>query len=261
MQIDLSLVGFLKAFGGQALSYLFFTGILFLAVWKLGKAAFAARRIQKRERANAKQIRRELMYSASSLLLGTLSSMVVMWLYTQGKTKVHADGSSLGLAYNVASVIALVVFNDAWFFLCHRILHTKFMFKHVHTVHHQSIDVTPFSSYSFHPIEALMVSAWVIPVVTTVPLALPVLSAMQIFGLAKNLEAHLGYEFWPQWFNRVPLLRSMTNSTYHNQHHALFNGNYALYFRYLDRLFGSELQPGPARSQTPEGSSVNEPTA
>jgi Delta7-sterol 5-desaturase len=100
--------------------------------------------------------------------------MLIMWLYTHGKTRIEADGSSLGLLYNVVSFAFLVVFNDAWFFVIHRTLHTPWLYKHIHSHHHKSIDVTPYSSYAFHPAEGLLMSAWIVPYLMFVPTALPV---------------------------------------------------------------------------------------
>ena len=65
--------------------------------------------------------------------------------------------------------------------------------------------------------------------------------ALQVVGLVNNIVAHLGYEFMPRWFIRVPPFKWMTTSTFHNLHHTRFNGNYALFFRFWDRLLGTEV--------------------
>jgi hypothetical protein len=52
---ELSLLAFFKAYAGSAPNYFFFTTILYVGVWKLGKLALASRRIQKRERQIARK--------------------------------------------------------------------------------------------------------------------------------------------------------------------------------------------------------------
>jgi sterol desaturase/sphingolipid hydroxylase (fatty acid hydroxylase superfamily) len=87
----------------------------------------------------------------------------------------------------------------------------------------------------------MILSGWLVPVILYVPIYLPMLGVVQGIGLANNVMSHLGYEFLPRWILRVPLLRWINTSTFHNLHHTSFNGNYGLMFRFWDRLFGTEL--------------------
>jgi sterol desaturase/sphingolipid hydroxylase (fatty acid hydroxylase superfamily) len=141
-----------------------------------------------------------------------------------------------------ATFVALLLANDAWFYGWHRLLHHPTLFRHVHAVHHKSVDVNPFSSYSFHVVEGIILGAWIIPVVLLVPIHLPMLGALQAVGLANNVMSHLGYELLPRWLLRVPVLRWMNTSTFHNLHHTRLDGNYALMFRLWDRLLGTEVE-------------------
>jgi ferredoxin len=72
------------------------------------------------------------------------------------------------------------------------------------------------------------------------PTYLPALAIVQIYGLFDNIKAHLGYEFYPSWFNKSPFA-ILTTSTHHNMHHHHFNGNYGVHFRFWDKLFGTEF--------------------
>ena len=74
-----------------------------------------------------------------------------------------------------------------------------------------------------------------------VPIYLPMLGAIQAVGLANNMMSHLGYEFLPPWVLRIPLLRWMNTATFHSMHHTNLQGNYALMFRWLDRIFATEV--------------------
>jgi sterol desaturase/sphingolipid hydroxylase (fatty acid hydroxylase superfamily) len=230
-----------KSFASQAMGYFALTGLVFLLVWKLGHRVFAARRIQKVERVNGKQLRFEVRNTLVTLLVGTLNAAPIALLYKAGVTKLSDDATQWHWWSIALSFVFLVVFNDAWFFAWHRLLHTPRLMRFAHAVHHKSVDVNPFSSYSFHALEALLLGGWVIPMFMLMPTYLPVVVVLQGFGLAKNIEQHLGYEFMPRWFVRVPPFSWMTTSTFRNLHHTTFNGNYGLYFRFWDRLFGSEV--------------------
>lgn len=161
----------------------------------------------------------------------------------------HVDVSAAGAASVLAWVVAVVVFNDLWFYGWHRLLHTRWLFRHVHAVHHKSVDVNPFSSYSFHAFEAFILGAWVVPAALWLPIPLAALGAMQVVGLLNNVNSHLGYELLPAWWVRAPVLSWSASSTYHNLHHQRLHGNYGLFSRVWDRLFGTEL-PGYAEAFT-----------
>jgi len=55
-----------------------------------------------------------------------------------------------------------------------------------------------------------------------------------------NVYGHLGFEIAPKWFRNSFLFGLMVTSTHHNIHHSKFKGNYGLYFRFWDKLMGTE---------------------
>jgi sterol desaturase/sphingolipid hydroxylase (fatty acid hydroxylase superfamily) len=233
----------LSSFATQSGGYFALVGVLYLVFWVGGARALAARKLQKQRRVDGKQIAFELKNTVAALLAGTLNAAAVMAVahtpYSRFTTDLHAAGGVGGV---VASLVGLLLVNDLWFYGVHRLLHTPFFFRHVHAVHHKSVDVNPFSSYSFHFVEAFLLSAWFIGAALVVPLYLPVLAALQVFGLANNLMSHLGYEVLPKWIVRVPILRMTNTSTFHNLHHIRLNGNYGLHSRIWDRLLGTEVE-------------------
>jgi sterol desaturase/sphingolipid hydroxylase (fatty acid hydroxylase superfamily) len=69
----------------------------------------------------------------------------------------------------IAVAVLLVVWADLHFYLVHRLLHVRWLYRTVHRVHHLSIAPNPWSSLSFHPIEALLyfsavLGVWLLPV-------------------------------------------------------------------------------------------------
>lgn len=73
------------------------------------------------------------------------------------------------------------------------------------------------------------------------PTYAPVLGVIQLWGLLDNIKSHLGYEFFPEKFNKG-WLRFIISSTHHNMHHSKFKGNYGNHFRFWDRLLGTEFK-------------------
>ena len=89
--------------------------------------------------------------------------------------------------------------------------------------------------------ESFLLTFWIFPVSCLFPIYAPVLMFVQIWGLLDNVKEHLGYEFYPAWFNKS-WLRFLTTSKHHNMHHSKFNGNYGVHFHIWNRLLGTEFK-------------------
>jgi Delta7-sterol 5-desaturase len=174
-------------------------------------------------------------------LVGAISSSVVFYLSSLGYTKFYQSSTTHTLWWGIACFVLIWIIDDTWFYWVHRFLHHPSIYRYVHAVHHHSIDVTPFSSMSFHVVEGFLLTAWIFPVSFLLPIYIPALGAFQIWGLFNNIKAHLGYELYPATFNRS-WLRFFSTSTHHNLHHSKFKGNYGLHFRFWDRLCGTEFK-------------------
>ena len=65
---------------------------------------------------------------------------------------------------------------------------------------------------------------------------------------------HTGYEILPRWWINGFLGRHLISAAHHNLHHQRYRCNYALYFRFWDKLMGTDIMEeaydflNPARS-------------
>ena len=146
---------FVKAFVGQTANYFMVVGLSFLLVWKLGAGLLAARRIPTRFDFGRPQLVREVLNTVVTLAIGTVSAVVIMTLFKNGSTKL-STGDDWTVLGSLGAFVALLFFNDAWFYWWHRLLHHPVLFKDVHSAHHRSVDVNPFTSYSFHDVEGFI---------------------------------------------------------------------------------------------------------
>jgi sterol desaturase/sphingolipid hydroxylase (fatty acid hydroxylase superfamily) len=236
-----SVVAVVGSLAAQIVGYFAVVGAVFVVFWVWGERVFARRRVQKTKRFAPKQLRHELGYTVVTFVAGTGSVVAAMALRAKGMTSL-VEGAVSPLT-TLAWVVGIVAFNDLWFYGWHRALHTRWLYRHVHSVHHKSVDVNPFSSYSFHAFESFILGAWVVPAAVLLPMPMSALAGVQIVGLLNNVNSHLGYELLPAWWVRAPVLAWSASSTYHNLHHQKLHGNYGLFSRVWDRLFGTEL-PG-----------------
>ncbi|THG13620.1 hypothetical protein TEA_024056 [Camellia sinensis var. sinensis] len=120
------------------------------------------------------------------------------------------------------------------------ILHTKWLYKHVHSVHHEY--ATPFgltSEYA-HPAEILFLGfATIIGPVITGP-HLITLWLWMVVRVLETVEAHCGYHFPWSLSNFLPLYGG---ADFHDYHHRLLytkSGNYSSTFIYMDWIFGTD---------------------
>jgi sterol desaturase/sphingolipid hydroxylase (fatty acid hydroxylase superfamily) len=226
-------------FVAQALGYFTVVGALFYVVWHRGRERFRSARIPTPVRLDRPQLRREIGNTFVTLVAGTTSAGTVVALHSAGLARISAAPAS---PWAVAGWVAAgLVINDAWFYAWHRLLHHPALFRNVHAVHHKSVDVNPFTSYSFHAFEAFILGLWIVPAAVFLPVPMSALSLLQVIGLGNNVMSHLGYEFLPRWILRVPVLRWTNTATFHSLHHTRLRGNFGLHTRLWDRLFGTEV--------------------
>lgn len=223
----------------QVLGYFALVGAVYLLVWRWGRERFAAARIPAPQRVDRAQLRREIGHTLVTMLAATTTVGAVIVLHAAGLARLSDAPISPALA--LAWIVGGLVVNDAWFYGWHRLLHHPTLFRHVHVVHHKSVAVNPFTSYSFHAIEAIVLGLWIVPAAVLLPVPMVALVGLQVIGLLNNVMSHLGYEFLPRWLLAVPLVRWTNTATFHSLHHTRMRGNYGLHSRVWDRLFGTEL--------------------
>lgn len=226
------------------ISGLFLNGSLitlaYFLVWKKFKKRLQNWRIQLKERVDSHQIKRELKNSLFTLLVGATFSSILIYMSTKGYTKIYTNYSEHHPLFAFLGLFIILFIDDTWFYWCHRLLHHPKIYRFIHFEHHKSIDVNPFTSMSFHFLESLLLTLWILPASLILPIYAPVLLLVQIWGLLDNVKAHLGYEFYPKWWNKS-IFWFLTSSTHHNMHHSKFNGNYGVHFRFWDKLMGTEF--------------------
>lgn len=179
------------------------------------------------------QIRREVGWSLVSILIFGLG-LIFPWGLLQ-----------LGWAHLAVAppwprcmleIFVLFVWNEAHFYVNHRLLHTPWL-RRFHVQHHRSHVATPFSTYSFHPVEALLLGG-----VPLIPMLLhdfsfAALLSLPLMSIALNNLGHSNYEFTPA----APARGFFGASRRHHLHHACYNGNYGFLIGTFDRMFGSAL--------------------
>ena len=226
--------GFVLDQGVQyALLGLFFWGTLHVLLRK----RLAHRLISKWPRGS--DIRREIVYSASSILLYAAGAAALLGLLASGRIEIYEQPLKHGLAWLLLSLPLMLLWQDFASYWTHRVLHTRWMFKHVHSVHHRSREPSPWAAYAVHPIEA-MGNGLPLVALAFVPLQEWVLVAFVLHQVVHSVYGHSAVETLPRGFTRHWFWGRFATTTHHHLHHEAVQGNYGLWFTWWDRFYGTE---------------------
>jgi Delta7-sterol 5-desaturase len=191
--------------------------------------------------ARAQQIRREIGWSRASAAIYGLPAGILAWGWQErGWTRIYSDTSAYPLWWLPLSVIVYLLLHDTWFYWTHRWMHRPRLFRAAHAVHHASRPPTAWAAMSFHPLEALTGAVVIPALVLTVPIhygaLLLVLTIMTIMGVTN----HMGWEMFPDRLVKGRPGRWLITASHHERHHREYRCNYGLYFRFWDRLCGTD---------------------
>jgi Delta7-sterol 5-desaturase len=226
-------------------------GIVFFVVFTLGLSRlFPSRRLAKNPMPKWRQIWHESAFSISSGFVMAAAGAWILLSDTQMLANHYTDVSQYGWGYLAFTTFFLFFLHDTAFYWSHRAMHSKALFETFHRVHHESKEPTAFATFSFHPLEAIVQnlnSTVAIAALLVMPWhAIP----LTIFGLGVvlfNVIGHLGFEIYPRNWHKWPVLRWKTTAYHHYMHHQRSGGNYGLYFRFWDKLCGTEFKDYEAR--------------
>ncbi len=126
------------------------------------------------------------------------------------------------------------VIHEFHFFCIHRLIHTPFLYRWVHSVHHNSVNPSPWSSLSMHPVEHLLYFATVLYHLILPSHPLIALYQLHFAGFGA-VPGHVG-------FDKVEVTdeRAIDTHAYiHYLHHKYFEVNYGDGLIPIDRWMGT----------------------
>ncbi len=233
-------------------TYLAFTAIIIFryflivwpihwALWKRDPNQIKAKRLSKRN-PTPHTIRHEIKLSTLSAFIYAAPAAIVLEMWKAGGTALYAGPISTlsGFGYLLISGLIYLFVQDTYFYWTHRLMHHKRWFTLTHAGHHKSVQPTPWASFSFDPLEAL-ISAWLLPVMALfIPLHVGMALGLLMLMTINAVFNHAGWEVYPDKWVKGRFGKIMITASHHNLHHTKFTGNYGLYFRFWDLVMGTD---------------------
>ena len=190
----------------------------------------------------SRQVRDEIRWSLISAVIYAVPAGLAIeawrgWGWTG--IMVTVDGP-LQAAWWPLSILAYLFLHDSWFYWTHRWMHLPRLFKAAHAVHHASRPPTAWAAMSFHPIEAISGAVLIPALLFIIPIHIGALGIVMAVATIMGVTNHMGWEMFPKtcvagWFGR-----RIISASHHEAHHRHYNCNYGLYFRFWDKVCGTD---------------------
>jgi len=182
-------------------------------------------------------VRHDLRYTMVTVVLGTLVGIGTTLLVLDRVIPLESTWPTA--ARLVCEVVLYVVLFDAYFYALHRLLHTRVLYRAVHAAHHRSRAPSVLTALAFHPVEGLLIVAFMPVTMWLIPIHLASLVVVAGFLSGSILLAHSGWDVFPAWWDRVPVLNWYVTPGRHHAHHARRDRNYSATLSIFDRAFGT----------------------
>lgn len=169
-----------------------------------------------------------MFYTWLGVLHWTATEIAFIYCYRSGRLEYVPDiFQNLNTVIHTLLLSMLVpAYRDIHFYFCHRLIHIRFLYKYVHSLHHRNTDIEPFAGLCMHPVEHLYYFTCYGPF-----LVLPKTSPFVLFwmGFHTALSPAASHSGWEDHFSA---------DLAHYLHHRYCECNYSGGINF-DRYFGT----------------------
>jgi len=137
----------------------------------------------------------------------------------------------------VGSIVFFLLLDDFLYYWMHRWMHeNRWLLKHVHSVHHRIRNPSAIAGNHFHWLELAMTAGLALTGPLLLGSHLMVVWAWMVIRQWEAVDGHTGYDLPIDPGHWLP---GYEGSAYHDFHHNRFQGNYAGFLPFWDRVFNT----------------------
>ncbi len=169
---------------------------------------------------------------ATGVPVWTAYEVLALWLFANGYAPMASFAEHP--VWLIAIGVLLPILHEAHFYAVHRLIHVPVLYRHIHSVHHNSVNPSPWSSLAMHPVEHILYFSGCLIHLVILSHPLLALYHLSVAGFGA-VGGHIG-------FDRIETGRDnavVTHSFDHYLHHKYFEVNYAGGNIPFDRWFGT----------------------
>ncbi|BFY98532.1 hypothetical protein BsWGS_01572 [Bradybaena similaris] len=173
-------------------------------------------------------------------VLFIMPAAVAQWIWTPATPLPQLAPTMFDFLWH--QVAGLVIF-DFQYFVWHMTHHkVRFLYRHIHAVHHRYNSPFVFVTQYLHPWELSTVgfltttNTWFF---NSHPLTV---WSYMLVSIVVSVEAHIGFDF-PFFFHNIDPTGLIGGSPKHDMHHQKPLTNFQPFFNHLDKMFGSYCPP------------------
>lgn len=214
--------------------YFLIAGIFQIWFYSFRKDKWSAFRLSK-ETVDKKQFLTEVKWSLITSIIFALVGTITFYLWLNGNTQLYSNLNQYSLWYLPVSLLIAMVIHETYYYWLHRWMHKPEIFRILHKVHHESKTTSPWTAFSFHPLEGFL-QAIILPVtILVLPMHIYILLLQLIIMSISSVINHLEIEIYPGGFHKNFVGKWIIGATHHSLHHKQFKYNFGLYFTFWDK--------------------------
>lgn len=176
---------------------------------------------------------KDIFYSFITVILNSVVTFIGFVLWQKGFI---AFNYLIDISIFTDTVLLLLLMDFFMYFL-HKLAHHKYLFKPIHQLHHNYDIPNPMTLFILSPAEAFGFGALWIFVLLIHKWSFIGVSLYLALNVAFGTIGHLGVEPIPEKVSNLNLLKYISTSTFHFNHHHYKDYNYGFYTTIWDRIF------------------------
>ncbi|VVC44384.1 Fatty acid hydroxylase [Cinara cedri] len=190
------------------------------------------------------------------MVTNVVSAVVATHVVCGGYSRVYMSVCQYPFWWWILQWPVIFVQQDYATYWIHRTFHTKFLFKHFHSLHHRYFQPTPWSVTAIHPFEITLVQLSMVVPIFIYPVHWVPFYGLALYTYYHGIIQHSGINFkarrWQPW---------QPDSMFHDNHHQYCHVNFGFNCYMWDQIHGSARKPDCCYNERTDGWGSGRPLA